>query len=86
MPQYDYLDVSIVTEESAKTEVFDMPLVNAVARGRLFFLNNRGEYEKVIMATYWKDHRLFTVDGRYQYECDEDGEITRDWRREGVDH
>jgi hypothetical protein len=67
----DALDVTL-TLEGMDT----VTLAQAVAAGRVFVLNGRGEYEHVWIASYWKEDNLLStcVDG---YEFDESGELTR---------
>lgn len=77
--KHDHLDITIATAATMRPESVDTALVDAVANGRLFILNGRGEYEQVKLVVYWKNNDILTVvaDG---YEFNEDGEITRDWR------
>lgn len=77
---HDTYDITITTEQLSKTEAFQVYLVDAIANGRLFLLNGAGEFEKVVLATYWKDDNILTVcDGGYEFN--EDGSVTRDWRK-----
>lgn len=57
----------------------NLSLPATVAAGKLFVLNQRGEFEGVILTTYWSENNLLTVcsDG---YEFNEDGDTVRDWR------
>lgn len=77
--KHDALDIQISTKELSQTEAFQVYLVDAIANGRLFLLNGKGEMEQVIFASYWKEDSILTVcEG---YEFNEDGAITRDWRK-----
>lgn len=81
-PTYDHLDPDLVYGWKDTTKEFiSVALVNVVARGRLFVLDNNGEYQQVEMASFWKNDNILTVcnDG---FEFNEDGDVTRDWREE----
>lgn len=84
-PEKDYLDVdlSIVVHAPEGRDLITVSLPDAVANGKLFIRNNSGEYVAVEMATYWKENALLTV-CRDGYEVDEDGQTTRDWRKESA--
>jgi hypothetical protein len=83
-PTIDHQDVTLSI--ATPTDLVDLSLVQAVAAGRLFIQNNRGEFEQVTLATYWRDddspfgQGLYTVSATNQTEYDESGETTRDFR------
>lgn len=85
MVDHDHLDIDLCTQAMLEHPgTTSVALVDAVANRRLFVLNGKGEYEEVVLVTYWKNDRLLSVcsDG---YEFDENGEVTRDWRENGED-
>lgn len=67
----DYLDPTLMTKTGNS-----VCLPQVVAAGRLFILNGRGEYEKIEIASFWREDDLLSVcaDG---YEFNEDGDVTR---------
>ena len=77
-PAHDPLDPEVYTEESFDTEEGFYPLLDLVARGRLFVLNNKGEREQVELVSYYKDEDLLSV-CKQGYEFDQDGTVTRRW-------
>lgn len=80
-PEKDCMDVDLTLAPAnpGTEELIELSLPDVVASGRLFILNQRGEYEQVVVASYWKGNSLLGV-CRDGYEWNEDGEITRDWR------
>lgn len=80
-PKLDWQDVqlALVTD----TDVHELSLAQTVAAGRLFVQNQKGEFEQVEHASYWRNHENgyfgicnICVTG---IEYDEDGQTTRDF-------
>lgn len=78
---------TILTESQLRLpNVEETTLAEAIAHKRLFILNGKGEYEEVVLATWFlenyetSDSNLLQVcsDG---YEFNLDGDETRRWRR-----
>lgn len=69
----------IYTENDASLDLY-----STVAHGKLYVLNQRGEYEKVEILARWVGNSLLMVCS-LGYEYNEDGEITRRWREGGVE-
>lgn len=78
-----HLDVKIVPagnlEHLDKYSAFETSAADAVANGRLYIMNGKGEFEQVALMMYWLGEEIRNV-YREGYEINENGEITRDWR------
>jgi hypothetical protein len=79
----------VVLSGDSGDDLWSIALVHAVAAGKLYIMNGKGEMEQVVMATYWRNHEngfhgicTVTTAG---YEFDEDGETTRTFNQGSQD-
>lgn len=73
---------NVKTTSDPLSAAWETSICAAVASGRLFILNGRGEFEQVRIFSYQNggESRSVFSDG---YEIrDDDGEVTREWRKQ----